>query len=120
MGDVKKQVIQGEGFESKTSSLYQEELFIQGKEFKSKFPPVRYTPTFCRSRDSPMNLSDSTAARGTAPDGSTHNFIRCHDNSVALMISSSLTSMTSSTYSLMTGHVHSPQPMRRPSAMLFG
>jgi len=65
-------------------------------------------------------LLASTAARGTADEGSMMIFILSHTSRMASIICSSVTVSMSSTFSLMTVNVLSQSEVSSPSAIVVG
>mmetsp|Transcript_41496 Transcript_41496/g.66539 ORF Transcript_41496/g.66539 Transcript_41496/m.66539 type:complete len:205 (-) Transcript_41496:131-745(-) len=124
--------------------------YAANKAAMSKLPPHNTTPTFTVCLSVPLtsttpppptaapaaapaaaaaaavvvmtflNCGESTAARPTAPLGSTTSFMRSKTSFIAATISPSSTVTTSSTLSRTIGQVRSPILALSPSAMVSG
>mmetsp|Transcript_3167 Transcript_3167/g.8767 ORF Transcript_3167/g.8767 Transcript_3167/m.8767 type:complete len:202 (-) Transcript_3167:631-1236(-) len=92
----------------------------------SALPPQRTMPMLAQPASAPPPPSlaardaRSTAARPTAPLGSTTSFARVNSSRIASTISSSVTVTTASTSSRTTGHVLLPKRPCSPSATVAG
>src|SRR5262249_35713549 len=94
-------------------------LHFHGRASRLTLPPLRTTAT----RFSPASArlsAPSSAASGTADDGSIRSFARSHARRIAATISSSLTVMTRPRCSRRTAQFNWPRLVIRPSATVFG